>query len=220
MSDTTTMPFQPRTVDDAPGAPELDDSPGNKPVLLIVGALAGLAVLAIAAYFLLFAGGDDKPVDAAAPTPSSVAQPSAAPSTAPDTTKQPKISKRNFGTDPFKPLIVDTTTGTTVGTTTGTTTDPGTAPTVTAPTGTTAPTTAPTTTPTASQSYRFRVVKVATGNKTIDVKVDGKAYIGLKAGEVFADVFKVRGIGGNENVFQIGDLVFSISGTKAVTISS
>ena len=57
MSETTTMPFQPGTLAQAPLPPELDESPGNNRLLLILGALAGLAVLAIAAYFLLFAGG-------------------------------------------------------------------------------------------------------------------------------------------------------------------
>jgi cytoskeletal protein RodZ len=217
MSDTTTIPFQPRTLDAAPEAPELDDSPGNQRVLLILAGLGGLAVLAIAAYFLLFAGGDDKAADVAAPAPSSVAQPSTAPSTAPETAALPKISKRNFGTDPFKALIVDTTTATTSTTTTTGTTTPTT--TTTTPTTTTPTTTTGSTTPAASQSYRFRVVKVSANNGTIDVKVNGKAYNGLKAGEVFAKVFKVRAIGGRTNGFQIGDLVFTVTGNKAITIS-
>ena len=63
------------------------------------------------------------------------------------------------------------------------------------------------------------MVKVASNNSTIDVKVDGKSYNGLKAGEVFAKVFKVRAIGGPANGFQIGDLVFNVTGTKVITIS-
>ena len=219
MSNTTTMPFQPTTSTDAPEAPELDESPGNKRALLILGALAGLAVLAIAAYFLLFAGGSDDPSAKAVVPPSSQVQPSTAPTTAAKTAKIPKISKRNFGTDPFKALLSEAPVSTTVGTTTtGTTTPTTTTPTTTTPT-TTTPTTIPTTTPTASKSYRFKVVKVAANNSSIDVKVNGRAYNHLKAGDVFAKVFKVRGIGGSSNAFQIGDLVFTISGTKAVTIS-
>jgi hypothetical protein len=216
MSNTTTMPFQPTTLTDEPEVPELDDSSGNRRPLLILGALAGLAVLAIAAYFLLFAGGSDDPAAKAVVPPSSGVQPSTAPSTAPETAKIPKISKRNFGTDPFKALIVDSTAAaTSPTTTTGTTTPTTTTPTTTTPT-TTTPTT---TTPTASNSYRFKVIRVAANNGSIDVKINGKAYNGLKAGDVFAKVFKVRGIGGNSNAFQLGDLVFTITGTKAVTIS-
>ena len=64
------------------------------------------------------------------------------------------------------------------------------------------------------------MVSAPAGNKTVDVKVDGKSYKGLKAGEVFAKIFKVRFIGGNVNAFQIGDEVFNVAGTKSVTISS
>ena len=219
MSNTTTMPFQPTTSTDAPEAPELDESPGNKRALLILGALAGLAVLAIAAYFLLFAGGSDDPAGKAVVPPSSRVQPSTAPTTAAETAKIPKISKRNFGTDPFKELLSEAPVSTTVDTTTTGTTPTTTMPTTTTPTTTTPTTTTPTTTPTASKSYRFKVVNVSAHNSSIDVKVDGKAYRGLKAGDVFAKVFKVRGIGGSSNAFQIGDLVFTVSGTKAVTIS-
>jgi multidrug efflux pump subunit AcrA (membrane-fusion protein) len=216
MSNTTTMPFQPTTLTEAPEAPEFDDSPGNRRPLLILGALAGLAVLAIAAYFLLFAGGSNDPAAKAVVPPTSQVQPSTAPTTAAKTAKIPKISKRNFGTDPFKDLIVDTTAATTTGTTTAgaTTTGTTTAPTTTAPTTTTG-----TTTPNASHSYRFRVVTIAANNSTVDVKVDGKLYRHLKAGQVFAQIFKVRGISAGSAYFQIGDLGFQVNGTKAITIS-
>ena len=71
MSDTTTMPFQPGTMAHAPDAPELEEPSGSNRLLLVLGALAGLAVLGIAAYFLLFAGGDEKTPDASAPAPGS-----------------------------------------------------------------------------------------------------------------------------------------------------
>jgi hypothetical protein len=232
MSDTTTMPFQPGLVTEAPPAPEVeDDSQGNKRILLIVGALAGLAVLLIAAYFLLFSGGGDKvAANAVVAAPRSSSQPSTAPSTAPKTAALPKISARNFGTDPFKPLLTDAAASTTAaGTTAASTT--ATAPATTASTTTSTPstgsttgsTTAPpatTTAPATSQSYHFRVVSVPAGNKTVNVLVNGKAHNGLKAGQVFAKIFKVRFIGGTVNAFQIGDEVFNVNGVKAVTISS
>jgi hypothetical protein len=214
MSNTTTMPFQPTTLTDAPEAPEFDDSPGNRRPLLILGALAGLAVLAIAAYFLLFAGGSNDPAAKAAVPTNSRVQPSTAPTTAAKTAKVLKISKRNFGTDPFKALIVDSTVATTSGATAT-----GTAPTTTAPTTTAPTTTTGATTPTASHSYRFKVVTIAANNSTVDVKVDGKLYRHLKAGQVFAQIFKVRGISAGSAYFQIGDLGFQVNGTKAITIS-
>ena len=63
------------------------------------------------------------------------------------------------------------------------------------------------------------MVDVSSDNKTIDVKVDGETYKALRAGEVFADIFKVRYVGGPSNSFQIGDEVFNVAGAKAVTIS-
>ena len=63
------------------------------------------------------------------------------------------------------------------------------------------------------------MVKVAGDNSTINVTINGKAYNGLRAGEVFAKIFKVRGIGGNQNAFQIGDLVFTTAGSKSVVVS-
>jgi hypothetical protein len=225
MSDTTTMPFQPGLVTEAPPAPEVDDSPGNRRMLLVLGGLAGLAVLAIAAYFLLFSGGSSNvATNAVTVAPKSSAQPSTGPSTAPKTAAVPKISKRNFGTDPFKALLTDSTA---TGTTASGTTASGTAPTSTTPTTTTPVTTTPvtttpvTTTPVTTQSHHFRVVSVPAGNKTINVKVDGKSYNGLKAGQVFGKIFKVRLISGTSNSFQIGGRqVFNVIGVKAVTIST
>ncbi len=105
MSDTTTMPFQPGTMAAAPEAPEVDAPSGGNRMLLVLVALAGLAVLAIAAYFLLFAGGGDDKTASATPPAKAGVLPSTAPSTAPETTTLPKISARNFGTDPFKALL-------------------------------------------------------------------------------------------------------------------
>jgi hypothetical protein len=200
------MPFQPGTMDDAPEAPELDDSPGNKRILLILGALAGLAVLAIAAYFLLFAGGsEDKAGDAVVPP--SVVQPSTAPSTAPKTAVQPKISARNFGTDPFKALLSDgsasTTTGSTT-TTTGTTTTGTTTPVTTPPVTTPPVTTPPVTTP-AAATYRFKVINVASGNEHARVSLNGDEQT-VGPGDIVGGKFKaLRFQGGKCGTFKFGD---------------
>jgi hypothetical protein len=203
MSDTTTMPFQPGTMDDAPEAPQLDDSPGNKRILLILGAVAGLAVLAIAAYFLLFAGGsDDKAADPVVP-PRSGAQPSTAPSTAPKAAVQPKISARNFGTDPFKALISDGAASTT--TTTGTTTTGTTTPPVTTPPVVTPPTTTPPSTPPSGAAYRFKVINVASGNEHARVSLNGDEET-IAPGDVVGGKFKaIRFQGGKCGTFKFGD---------------
>jgi hypothetical protein len=227
MSDTTTMPFQPGTVDDAPAAPEPDDAPRDKRVLLILGALAGLAVLAIAAYFLLFAGGsDDKATNAVVVAPKSGAQPSTATSTAPKTAALPNISAKNFGTDPFKPLISAPTTGTTTtGTTTTGTTTTGTTTTGTTTTGTPTTGTPTTGTPTtgtptpAVTSIRFRVVNVATDNESARVSVDGTAAT-VKPGEIFSEKFKaIRFSEGSCGTFQFGDERFDLCEGNAVNVN-
>jgi hypothetical protein len=213
MSDTTTMPFQPETVADEPVAPELDDSSGSKRVLLILGALAGVVVLAIAVYFLLFAGGSaDKASNAGVVAPKSGVQTTTAASTAPTTAAQPKIAARNFGTDPFKPLLSAVTAGTTVTDTTvtgGTTTGPTTGPT----TGSTVPTALP------PPSIRFRVVDVATDNESARVNVDGTATT-VKPGDVFSEKFKaIRFTDGSCGTFQFGDERFDLCEGKAVNVN-
>jgi hypothetical protein len=191
MSNTTTMPFQPGTMEDAP-APELDESPGKGRMLVILGAVAGLAVLAIAAYFLLFAGGSDKKPAAVVP-PSTTVQPSTAPSTAPVTAVQPKISARNFGTDPFKALLSENNGATTTGTTT---------------TGTTTPVTTPTTTPTtpAATTYKFKVLNVAASNESAKVSFNGGAPQTMKPGETVGGKFLAKRFqGGSCGTFKFGD---------------
>jgi hypothetical protein len=222
MSETSTMPFQPGTVADVPLPPDEEESPGNQRLLLILGAVAGLVVLAIAAYFLLFAGGsDDKATDAALPAANPSTQPSTVPSAAPVSGALPKISAKNFGTDPFKALIseapVTNPTGTGAGTATGTgTSTTGTTPVVTPPvdTGTgTSPT------PPVATSFRFRVANVATDNESARVKVDGTAST-VSPGEVFSEKFKaIRFTGGTCGTFQFGDERFDLCEGNTVTVN-
>jgi hypothetical protein len=206
----------------APLPPLEDTAAGpDRSKLLAVGGVATVLVLAVAGYFLFFAGGAD-PAPAATP-PKSVAPVAPAPAddTAGSTNQQPKINQRNFGKDPFKALIdpeaeaaaaaaaAGTTTGTTT-TTTGATT-PGTTPATT--------TDSSVSEPAATTSHSFRVVAVAPNNSAIDVKVDGKVYNNLHAGEVFAKYFKVVLISGTTNAFQYGEEKFNVLGTKRLTIA-
>ena len=52
------------------------------------------------------------------------------------------------------------------------------------------------------------------------MRVDGKSYSGLKAGDVFATYFKVVVVGGKVNGFQFGDEKFSVFGTKKLYIAA
>lgn len=225
----STIPFDGSTAVMAP-PPAVDAVPeppegGNRSLLLAVGGVAVLLVLAVAAYFLFFAGGDTQepaavtPGKAVAPAPAPAAEPATAPGG-----KGRKLTHRNFGRDPFAPLIAEAPAGTTDGTT-GTTTVPGstntttntTTNTPTVPTGTGS--VGGVTTPVESTAHSFRVVGVSPDNTSIDVKVDGKVYSHLKAGEVFATYFKVVLISGTTNAFQYGEEKFNVLGTKRLTIA-
>jgi hypothetical protein len=230
MTETTTIPFDAQQAP-APTGPQFEAEPaGNRNKLLALAGGAGVLVLAVAGYFLLFAGGDSGPAGTPAVVPThAVPAPSASAPAAP--AKPAKISTKSFGHDPFKPLIAAAAGSTSAGST-------GTAPTGTAVTtqtagGTTTTTTTGdssgatsdgttggTTTPTVTADHAFRVVRVANDGKHLRVRVDGVEYRHLAAGEVFATFFKVVVIGGKVNGFQFGDEKFSVFGTKKLYIAS
>jgi hypothetical protein len=215
------FPFQGQTaVADAP-APELEES-GNRTRIMVLVGLVAVALVGLLAYLFLFSGGDEGTDAAATPTAQAPAAPAEQPATEPKPAKKQKISAKSFGRDPFEPLIVEpvastsdasttsdggaTSGGTSSGSTGGSTNTGGDNPP--APSA-----------PSAGTAHSFKVVDVAPDNSTVTVKLDGDTYRNLRAGEVFAEVFKVRFIGGQVNTFQIGDEVFNVSGKKKVTIS-
>jgi hypothetical protein len=219
MSDSS-FPFegQPAT---APTAASDVEPASNRGKLLVLGGVAGALVLAVAGYFVLFAGGGDAAEPSASPK-HVVAPPAPAPVESSAPVKQ-RINAKAFGRDPFKALIVEapvsstgsttpSTGGTTDGTTgsTGATTDPAVS----------GDATGGTTTPTVTASHTFRVVKVTADHSKVSVRVDGHTYSGLKAGEVFATYFKVVVIGGKVNGFQFGDEKFSVFGSKRLYIAA
>jgi hypothetical protein len=232
MSETSTIPFE-GTVAAAPLQPETAPTGSNRTKLFALLGGAAILVLAAAAYFLVFAG-DDASTDAVTPpTPKAAAPvPATAPSAAPVPVTPRRLSAKSFGHDPFRALIVESDTaagGTTAGGTTGGTTgtgssvDPTTTGGTTVPVGTTDPVNSPNTapvTPTVTADHTFRVVGVSSDQTRITVRVDGKSYAGLKAGEVFATYFKVVVVGGQVNGFQFGDEKFSVFGTKKLYIAA
>jgi hypothetical protein len=222
----STIPFQGQTaVLDRP-VTNLEDPigepTGNGTKLLALGGLATVLVLGILAYFLFFAGGE-APVADSGPTAGAI-PPAAEDAPVAEPVKQPRLTNRTFGRDPYKALITppveaadaapvgsavtDTSLTGSTSTDTATSTD--------ASAGGAADTT---TSPTASQSHSFKVVDVAPDNSRITVKVDGQFYRNLKAGEVFAKYFKVVLISGAVNSFQFGDDKFNVIGTKKLTIA-
>ncbi len=86
-------------------------------------------------------------------------------------------------------------------------------------TGSTTPVAPETSVPRESTSHTFKVVAVAPDSSTITVRVDGKIYRNLKAGDVFAKFFKVRLISGQVNSFQFGEEKFNVIGFKRLTIA-
>ncbi len=227
----STIPFQGQTaVLDRPTAPEFDDavSPdsGNRNKLLALGGLAAVLVLGVLAYFLVFAGGED-PAPSGSKSPNAPVPAAAGEEPVATTVKSPRLTGKNFGRDPFKALITEPVAvadAPPVGSTAGTTTTTGSGDITASPTtggattGTSSGATTTTDTPNQTVAHRFKVVDVAPDNSRISVKVDGKFYRNLKAGEVFADFFKVRFIGGAVNDFQFGEESFKVVGTKAVSI--
>jgi hypothetical protein len=229
MTETGFVPGQMRTAEPEV-ADEAAESNSRRPLLLALGGVAVLAVVAIVAWLLFFSGSDDSTATPVASAPGSSAQP-VVPSTAPSPvapTKPGTSARLRHGfRDPFKALIVPAaatgSTGAAAATTAGGAT---TAAASTTSTDTTTGTTATgstgigTTTPSTAVAHKFQVVKVAASNGSVNVKVDGKLHKNLKAGEVFAKYFKVRFIGGNSNSFQFGDDVFTVVGSKAISVSS
>jgi len=73
--------------------------------------------------------------------------------------------------------------------------------------------------PEQSKRHTFQVVSLTAANTRVTVKVDGKVYKDLRAGEVFATLFKVRVIGGEVNQFQVGDERFRVQGHEMITVA-
>jgi hypothetical protein len=208
------------------------EAAGGKNRLLLLGGGAAVVLVALLVYFLVFAGGGGNDTPSATPPVKHVAP--AAPAAPAAQPPVQRINAKSFGRDPFKALIAPADpvgavggTGTTTvppapttttgGTTTGSTTTGGTTTVGGTTTGTTGGTTV---TPVVTADHTFRVVGVSSDQTRITVRVDGKSYSGLKAGDVFATYFKVVVIGGKVNGFQFGDEKFSVFGTKKLSIAA
>lgn len=212
----SSFPFQGQTaVMDAAGEEQqLEGVKDQRKTLALVGLAVVLVLALAAAYFLVFAGGDE--TEGAAKSTRSQGAAPAAPAVpaevVPAKTEKTRISAKSFGRDPFKALIVEPATD--VSTPSGST-----PPTSQAPATGSGSTTPETSAPAASSSHSFRVVEVTPDNSAVTVKLDGKLHRNLKAGEVFATYFKVILISGEVNSFQYGEEKFNVAGNKKLTIA-
>jgi hypothetical protein len=234
-TDTTTVPFESVSAPSTPLIEEPTES-GNRKRLLVLGGIAAVVLVGLLAYFLVFAGGGG--TDATSATPPAKHVEAAAPAAPAAKPPVQRINAKSFGRDPFKALIADsdpigavggagtttvvptTPTTTTGGTTTGGTTTGGTSTVGGTGSGTTTGTVGSTPVPVVTANHTFRVVGVSSDQTHITVRVDGKSYAGLQAGDVFAKYFKVVVIGGKVNGFQFGDEKFSVFGTKKLSIAA
>ncbi len=214
----SSFPFEGQPGPNALDQLEPEAGGGNRTALLAVGGVAATLVLGAAAYFFVFAGGgeDTAGSEAAGPQPV-VVDPAPVETTAP--VKKERLSAKSFGRDPYRALISEPVVAAV---------DPsaGAVPVVTAPAVSVvpvgsgaAPAATGTSSPSTSVPHTFRVVEVAPDNGDITVKVDGKTYKNLKAGEVFGTYFKVVLISGQVNSFQFGEEKFNVVGTKRLTIA-
>jgi len=212
----TSVPFDSAMAARSPeSALETAPESSNRSRLVLLGALAGVVLLGVLGYFLFFTGGDSEPAADTAGTSVAPSQPGDA-VVPPAAEPQQRLNARSFGRDPFKALIVEAPEVAAV-VVAPVTTSPST--TGDASTSSTSPGSTGTTTPAATSPHSFRVLSVAPDNSTVTVKVDGKRYANLRAGEVFATYFKVRLISGVTNTFQYGEERFNVLGTKRLTIA-
>jgi len=220
----SSFPFKGQAVADGP-APDVTEAQSNKTVLALAAGLAGVVVLAVVVYLLFFSGGDDS-ATAKAPKAPAAGAVEAAPEAVAPVAKQ-RISAKSFGRDPFEAQIVAVDTavvapvvpsagGSVVTTTPDTGTSGSTPGTTTPDTTTTVPSD---TVPSPSARHTFQVVAASADNMRVTVKVDGKTYKNLRAGEVFATIFKVRVVGGEVNQFQVGDERFRVQGAESITVA-
>jgi len=208
----SSFPFQGTAVADGPA--DLEETRGNRRTVLIL-AVVGVLVLGALAYFFVFSGGED-PADESLPvrrTPNVQVTPT--PAATPVPVKAPKLTKKAFGKDPFKALVVAApesdgagapavgafqpgnnvagaggNAGTPVGggTAAGGTDDPG----------------------TSTKPVNVKVVSVASDNSSGRVTVGTKSY-SVAVGDVFGTYFKVLRLkNGKCGSFTYGDERFDL----------
>jgi hypothetical protein len=188
-------------------------SPRDKRAVIILGAVAGLAIVAFVLLKVLGGGGGE---EAASPTPTatggptSTPSPTVSPSPTPRETLPPVVVAG--ARDPFSvPPVLESPSGSVSPTTSG---SPSGSP-------TTSPTSSPTTSPTATPTTPSGGSSTTIGGHTVvlddifasgtkaQVEVDGTVYT-VSEGQKFDDNFKLVSISGNCARFLYGDQSFTL----------
>ncbi|MEW6059931.1 MAG: hypothetical protein AB1551_07330 [Actinomycetota bacterium] len=192
-------------------------SPRDRKALIILGAVAGLAVVAFVLLKVLGGGGGE---EAASPSPTATGGPTVAPSPTVSPTPTPRETLPPAplagARDPFSiPPVLQTASGSASPTTSGSPTTSPTGSPTTSPTG--SPTTSPTETPTTPGGgssttiggHTVVLLDIYAGGTKAQVEVDGEVYT-LGEGEEFGDNFKLVSISGSCARFQYGDESFTL----------
>jgi len=170
--------------------------------------VAGALALGLAAYFLLFAGGEPEETAAPRPRASSPAgastQPSAKPSAPAVKPSIPPTSTARVGRDPFEAAVEVPQPESSTGTTSGSTDPFGTG----------------TTTTTGGTKVVVSLLDVLDDSSSLTVSVDGKVYNGVKVGTAFATYFKTYGIfDGRCAGFLFGDQTVALCEKDTATLT-
>jgi hypothetical protein len=179
----------------------------DRRALIVLGAVAGVAIIAFLLLNVLGGGGG---TEAGSPTPVITTSPSPAPSVSPTPTPRETLPPVVLAgsRDPFSiPPALQTTASPAPSGSVGPTTPP--------PSGTTTPTPTETpTTPGGGQSQKIGghtvvLLDVFAGGTKAQVEVDGKVYT-VSEGQTFADNFKLVSISGECARFLFGDEAFTL----------
>ncbi|HZP89720.1 MAG TPA: hypothetical protein VFC04_01845 [Actinomycetota bacterium] len=191
-------------------------SPRDRRALIILGVVAGLAIVAFVLIKVLGGGGGT--TEAASPSPVATGSPSAAPSPGESPTPTPRETLPPVvlagARDPFSiPPILQTATPTPSGSVSPTSAPSGSPSTSPPPTGSPSPSPTPTT-PGGGQSttiggHTVVLDDIFAGGTKAQVEVDGTVYT-VKEGETFDDNFKLVSISGSCARFLFGDQSFTL----------
>ena len=198
-------------------APQPSAGTRPKPAVL-VAVVAGVLVLALGAYFLLFSGGGTDTASSGIVPKSTASAGAGAGSAAPSAGAKPVIStvpstvSGGNARDPFAPLVVPSaasSTGATAAASTGSTASTaGTAGT--ACTGTTVP---------AGLVEHVTLTSLGSGAVSASASVNGVAYAGIKPCVLFAKYFTLDPtVVGGTATFHFGSITFSLAAGKSQTV--
>jgi hypothetical protein len=180
--------------------------------LVLGGVVAGVLVLALAAYFLLFSGGGSDTA-ASGTVPKGVASAGTGVGTKAPSAAKPVVSKvpATVGSasarDPFAPLVVPTTASSATSTAASSAAGSGSSATTT------------TTSVPAGLVENVTLNKLGSSSVSADVTVNGVKYTGVKPGVVFAKYFSLdAAVVGSTATFHFGDSTFTLAVGKATTV--